>query len=324
MANISKKNMGARAEQAAEVTPSLEDRLQHARDLAHEHPAGDTEYGHVVGSSPVVSKTSVATKYEVVPVDLIDHNPFNARKIYRPERVNELAASIGANGQEIPGIATIREGRYVLAAGHYRLRAIKLLGLKTMSLMIYGGLSDRELYGHSYRENAEREGQSTLDNALSWKELLDQKVYSSETELAEATGISLPNINKTLRVLRLSESVLDIVMEDPCSFALTSLYELALYEAVGGTQTALAMVKLLATGEAGRKEIQEARARLETPRERKRKETSRQYRIQREGAQIGVFKVWDSGRVVFDVKFENDKDRESLVAEIKTRFGVSG
>lgn len=323
---ISKKKMGERVAKAANATPNIEDRLRHAESLAGAHPAADT---------PLAAQSQVSAfeqdghqhsmpRFMTVPVDLIDQNPFNARKIYRPERVNELASSIGAHGQEVPGIATTRGDRYVLAAGHYRLRAIKVLGLKTMDLMVHDSLSDKELYGQSYRENAEREGQSALDNALSWRELLDMRVYADQTELAEATGMSLPNINKTLRILQLSEPVLDIVKEDPGSFALSSLYELALFEAVAGLKDTLAMARLLKEGEAGRKDIQEARSKIETPKERKRKETSRQYKIQREGAQIGTIKAWDSGRVVFDVVLPDVAERDEILAELKRRFGVSG
>jgi ParB family chromosome partitioning protein len=267
-------------------------------------------------------ETSAGARLEVVSLDLIEPNPFNARKIYRPERVSELAASISAHGQEIPGVATVREGRYILAAGHYRLRALKLLGAKTMAVMIHEGLTDRELYAHSYRENAEREAQTSLDNALSWRELLNQGVYSSETEIAEATSQSLPNVNKTLAALRLSPQVLDVVKEDPKVFALSALYELALYEGVAGQAKALVMAKLVFAGEAGRKEIQEARAQIESPRERKRKETSRQYKIQREGQQIGSLKEWDSGKVALEVVIADTKDRAALVTELKERFGV--
>lgn len=324
--------MAARAAKAAQMAPSIEDRLRHARDLAHSHPADDMpfppkalietnpESAPMMSLSPEVVITASGARLEMIALDLIDPNPFNARKIYRPSRVSELAASIGAHGQEIPGVATPREGRFVLAAGHYRLRALKLIGAKSMALMIREGLSDRELYAHSYRENAEREAQSALDNALSWRELLDQGIYTSETEIAEVTCMSLPNVNKTLAALRLSSTVLDVVMEDPKTFALSVLYELVLYEGAAGTTKALAMAKLVTEREAGRKEIQDARAKIESPRERKRKETSRQYKIQHEGLQIGSLKEWDSGKVTFEVMLTDAKDRATLIAELRERF----
>ena len=333
---ISKKNMAQRAAQAAQMAPTIDDRLRHARDLASAHPAED-------GPAPDAPRATVkaliteglgpfkvetvstptGARLEVVSIDLIDANPFNARKIYRAERVSELAASIGAHGQEIPGVATIREGRYILAAGHYRLRALKLLGVKTMSLMVRDGLTDRELYAHSYRENAEREAQTALDNAISWRELLDQGVYASETEIAEATGQSQPNVNKTLAALRLSPKLLDLIKEDPKAFPYTVLYELVLYESAAGQEKGLSMVKAVLAGEAGRKEIQEARSLVEVPRERKRKETSRQYKIQSNGSPIGSLKEWDSGKVSLEVLLADPKDRAALVAELRARFGLS-
>lgn len=331
---ISKSDMAARAAKAAQMAPSIEDRLRHARDLAQSHPADDAPAPPTVlietppTSTPILNlateavTTTSGARLEMIALDLIDPNPFNARKIYRPSRVSELAASIGAHGQEIPGVATPREGRFVLAAGHYRFRALKLIGAKSMALMIRESLSDRELYAHSYRENAEREAQTALDNALSWHELLDQDIYASETEIAEATGMSLPNVNKTLAALRLSSIVLDVVMEDPKAFALSVLYELVLYEGAAGSAKALAMAKLVAENEAGRKEIQDARAQIESPRERKRKETSRQYKIQHEGLQIGSLKEWDSGKVTFEVVLTDAKDRATLVTELRERFGL--
>ena len=344
--SISKKDMRARAAKAAQMAPSIEDRLRHARDLAAYHPADDivtTSNENLIENKLIVSdvNASVATelpatistplstvitssggRFELVALDKIDANPYNARKIYRTSRVSELAASIGAHGQEIPGVATLRADRVVLAAGHYRLRALKMIGAKTMALMIHEGLSDQDLYAHSYRENAEREAQSALDNALSWRELLDQGIYASETEIAEVTGMSLPNVNKTMAALRLSTVILDFIKEDPKTFALSVLYELALFENVAGTTKALIMAKLVANNEIGRKEIQDARANVETPRERKRKETSRQYKIQHEGLQIGSLKEWDSGKVTFEVVLSDAKERSDLIAELRQRFSL--
>lgn len=324
MATIKKADLAEKAKKAANATPGIEERLAHARSLTHAHPAPDHSHNPV---NEVFNNrgTSESARLVPVPVDLIDPNPVNARKIYRPERVSELAVSIGAHGQDVPGIATLREnGRYILAAGHYRLRAIKVLGLKTMDLMLHDGLTDKDLFAFSYRENAEREGQSALDNALCWKELLNQKVYANETELAEVTGMSLPNINKTLRILQLSDPILDIIKEDPSVFPLSALYELALFESVGTQAAALDLVMKIKAGEAGRKDIQEARAKVENPKARKRKETSRPYKIQREGAVIGTLKVWDSGRVMLDVVLPESEEREGVLADLKRKFGVNG
>ena len=335
---VSKKDMAARAARAAQMAPSIDDRLRQARDLVDAHPLDESairpaglsaptriggRMAHVVMTGITLAPASEGPQLAKVALDLIDSNPFNARRIYRPTRVSELAASIGAHGQEVPGIGARRGDRVVLAAGHYRLRALKILGAKAMDIMIHDDLSDRELYALSYRENAEREGHSALDNALAWRELLDSGIYASETEIAEATSMSLPNVNKTMAALRLSAPVLDVVKEDPTTFALSSLYELALYEAAAGSSKALAMARMIAAGEAGRREVQEARALIESPTQRKRKETSRQYKIRHGDQQIGSLKEWDSGRVMLEVTFADPKDRTALVSELRQRFRLS-
>lgn len=183
---VKKTDMKARVAQAAATAPNIADRLRHAQEMADEHPAiaATDKSGRAQPESAAPSSIEQLTgkhddsapptgRHQIVPIELIDQNPFNARRIYRLARVNELAASIGAHGQETPGTATPRNGRYILAAGHYRLRALKLLGSKHMELMVRDNLTDRDLYEISYRENAEREQQTSFDNALSWRQLLD-------------------------------------------------------------------------------------------------------------------------------------------------------
>lgn len=336
MALVKKRNMDERSVQAAAQSQTLEDRKTHRLDAlaqmkeliglhpAEDEPAAGSPQIYAPAHKPAAAYMATApngARFEIVPIDLIDVNPFNARQIYLPERVQKLAASLGAHGQEIPGVATPRGGRYVLAAGHYRLRALKVIAAKTMSLMVIDGLSDKDLYAHSYRENAEREEQTTLDNALSWKELLDKGVYQNETEIAEATGQSQSNVNRALSALRLGPKTLEVVREAPKEFGLTILNELAQYEAAAGEEKSADMARRVISGEATRKDIQAARAQCDKP-VRKSKETSRQYKISTAGKHLGVIKDWDSGRVALDVVIEDPRERAAVVAELRERFGV--
>jgi ParB family chromosome partitioning protein len=295
----------------AEASPTVEDRIQHARGIMGAHPSPEEKAVEDTGSKePRLVKA---------PIELIDENPFNARTIYRPERIKELAASIRAHGQDVPGIATIRNGRYVLAAGHYRRKAILASDIQTMDLLIHEGLTDKQLYEFSYRENAEREGQSALDNATSWSRLMKEGVYKGASELAAAVGISEANISKTLKILELPGTILDIVKEEPTAFPLSALYELALLANIAPHE-AMGLVIQLKNGEIGRKEIQEARQKLSDPRERKRKETSRAYKLHHDGEEIGAVKVWDSGRIMLDVNLGDKSRREEIVGEITRLF----
>ncbi|KAI3591717.1 hypothetical protein D9X30_3242 [Cupriavidus sp. U2] len=261
--------------------------------------------------------------FEEVDIGLIDENPFNARRLYRPERVHELAGEIRADGQLVPGLATIRNGRRVLAGGHYRLRALKAAAKTKMKLMIHPNLTDQQLYQISYKENAEREQQSPLDNALAWKALIDEGVYPSESAISEATGMSLPNVNKTMAILKLSEGILDIVKERPEPFALSTLYQLTLLERVAGVSVAAAMAAKVKDEEAVCRDVEDARARYENKPARKQKETSRQHKLHAaDGAPLGVLKDWDSGKVTFEITLQDPVKRQALVDELKAKFSA--
>ncbi len=324
MALINKRDLGSRISKAADSAPGIAQRIQHAQRLAAQHPIAEVPLMHTEATTSANISPERGGRFETVSIDQIDPNPHNARQIYRSERVSELATSIQAHGQDVPGIATVRNGRYILAAGHYRLRAIKVAGIHTMNLMVHDGLSDKDLYEFSYRENKEREADSALDDALCWRDLLTNGVYATDVELAESIGQSKANVSKTLRILDLPECVLDEIKKAPTNYAMSALYELALFAKVAPNEDAIVQLVLqLKDGNIGRREIQEARSRMETPRSRKQKETSRPYAIAREGAFAGSLKIFpDSGRVTFDVTFQNPADREEVLAIIKSKLGV--
>lgn len=322
---VKKTNMVDRAAAAAAKAPTIEDRIaaraQHAIALASENPLREE-----VSSPPAPAQPSLTTpagaRLEMVAIEKISVNPFNARRIYLAERVQKLAASLAAHGQEVPGIATFRDGKYILAGGHYRLQALPIAGIKEMALMVRDNLSDKELYSQSYRENAERDEQTALDDALAWRDLLAKGVYATEAEIGAAIGQSQTNVSRHLSMLKLSDAVLDLVKERPADFKFTVLNELVQYERVAGQEKTLLMARRVLAGELGRRDISDARVKLGKP-TRKPKEISRQYKIKYDGKATGVIKDWDSGRVSLEVTIVDPKERELIVNELRVRFGVA-
>jgi ParB family chromosome partitioning protein len=332
MAKFDKSALNTKIKAGTPVAVSdITARLERAEVLVQRQPTGFSESTRGAGtannSAAAFTRESTGQEnrrvyFARIAIENIKPNPFNARQIYHPERVKEMATSILASGQLMPGLATIRDGDTILAAGHYRWKGIKSAGIPFMNVMIHEGLTDQELYEISFKENDERTAQSPLDNALSWKKLLDDKIYSNESNIAEATGISLPNINKTLAILRLSEPALELVRQNPERYALSALYELVLLEKVAGTDVAVDMARRLGADEAGRKEVAEVRATYENPRPRKTKENSRQYKIRIDGKHAGFIKEWDSGKVTFEVNLDDPAARDALVQELKAKFNL--
>lgn len=313
--------------------PSLNDRFKLAgqaiNPLANAHPAPEAPIPapsvRLTHDSPVkampVGVHEGETMYSV-PLELIDPNPFNARHIYREERVKEMAITLAADGQFQPAVATIRSGRYILAAGHYRFKGSKVAGIPTLKLVLREAMTDRDLFELSYKENNEREGQSALDNAISWSHAIKANIYATETELAEANGISQPTINKTLALLDLPEDTLEEVKQAPNAFGLSVLYELLMFSKASTPDKTLAMAKQIRQGDMSRRDIENARKAMANPKVRKPREGARQYRIVAGESQIGTIKEWDSGKVMLEVSLEDPAKRAELVEELRKRFGL--
>ena len=272
--------------------------------------AGDSRGSGQTGGRPM--------RLEFVALSLIDDNPYNARQVYKADRVSELALSIKANGQEVPGIATVRNGRYLLVAGHYRKQAHLRNDSAEMMLVVMENVTDHELYEISYRENKEREAPSALDNAIAWHGLLERGLYRTAREIAAVTGMSEANVSKTLAINKLSEMVLDEVKQDPASFPFTLLSELVTYESKAGFEKALLLAQRIGRGEVSRADIIAARERLDDPVEPLKKERYRlKHKILKGGKDIGVLKEWDAGRIMLDLKVLDPALRTALVQELK-------
>ena len=259
-----------------------------------------------------------------VPLHLIQPNPFNARRIYRAELEAQLAKSILAHGQELPGLATIRDGKYTLSAGHRRLKALQSIGATHMALIVQPDLSDHQLYEQSYRENSEREAPTAIDNALCWSEMLANGTYAEALDIATAIGVSASVVSQTISILKLSEIVLDEVKNAPCEIPFSVLYEIYLHEQIKGFEETLEITRKYIRGEISRAGIRQDRQSHETPKPRKSKESFRTHIIKQNGIQIGSIKERDSGTIIIQLNLTDETQRASLVNEIRDRFSMLG
>ena len=260
-----------------------------------------------------------------IPLDNLIDNPYNARKVYVPERIKELAESIAANGQEQPGIATPSPAdphAYILVAGHRRKRALELAGQSHMLVRVLRFDRPIDMYQASYRENNEREDQTPLDNALAWKQLLEDDIVKNETQVAEMVGMSLPNVNKTLALLELPRGVLDFIQQYPDQFGISVGYELTQLSKSADPSTVLDLAQRVVGEGLSKRDVEAVRKNLSNKLPKRRREISRQYRIKFEGQQIGYVKEWDSGRVQLDIKLSDKTLQSSLVDDLKQRFNI--
>ncbi|MCA3082418.1 MAG: ParB/RepB/Spo0J family partition protein [Rhodocyclaceae bacterium] len=261
-----------------------------------------------------------------LPLDKIDDNPYNVRALYPAEDLSDLAMSIQANGQEQPIKAFPKpdgSGRYISVFGHRRRRACAIAGKLTVRAELCAPMNDRELYSASDAENGFRTQQTPIDDALVWQKLLKDKVFNTQSELAAASRKSEGTVAKTLALLEMPATLLDYVKEHPQRFGLRVAYELYTLAKKGFQTEALDLAKRVVVEELAAKEVESTAKHIASPKERKEKESSRQYKLTPNDIYLsGVIKDFDSGRVIVEVSVSSPEDRARLVTTLKRTLGV--
>ena len=322
---------GMLAGMAAEKTRSdAIDRFARAEAALSEHPNGLLQGQRAAASATFSAESSMTAadgrQLIRIPIANLHDNPFNARRIYDPAVVQERAASIATHGQKTPGLAAPdpeRPGHYILIDGHYRKRALASAGKLEMECFIEDDLSDLDFYRLSFLLNEQRSDQSALDNAIAWRQLLDEGKVQKEEEICELTGMSAGTVNKTLALLKLPESVIGVMRERPSAIGIAAGYELTLYCKVAGEDRTRDLATRIMNDGLSSREVEAIRKQAQEGKSRKVKEISRQYKIRTASGQLlGTIKEWDSGRIMLDVQLTDRNAREDLLEVLKARFGL--
>ena len=142
-------------------------------------------------------------------VDSIRPNPFQPRRDFPAEELDELARSIKENGLLQPLLVRPSGdeagGRYELVAGERRLRAVTKLGWTDVSAVIRE-VDDRTLLVLALVENLQREALGALEEAEGYRVLVED-FGLTQGEIAEAVGKDRSTVANTLRLLKLPPSV---------------------------------------------------------------------------------------------------------------------
>ncbi|NLG87105.1 MAG: nucleoid occlusion protein [Firmicutes bacterium] len=141
-----------------------------------------------------------------IPVDKIRANPFQPRREFREEELQELAKSIQTYGLLQPIVVRSRSNSwYELIAGERRLRAVRLLGLSTIPALVRD-FPDEDVALLALLENLQRQDLSFWEEAEGYARLLTEFDLTQE-ELARRLGKSQSTIANKLRLLRLPDSI---------------------------------------------------------------------------------------------------------------------
>lgn len=149
----------------------------------------------------------------VVMLNIIDVQP-NAnqpRRKFDDEKLEALADSIKANGIIQPIIVVKHDDMYMIVAGERRWRAARKAGLKEIPAIVQD-YSDKQIMEVALIENLQREDLNPVDEAMGYKTLMNMFSLTQE-QISERIGKSRSAVANSLRLLNLSEAVLDLIKE---------------------------------------------------------------------------------------------------------------
>ena len=140
-----------------------------------------------------------------LPIRAIQPNPMQPRTVFQPERLEELAESIRANGIIQPLIVRKAGEEYQIIAGERRWRAAQMVGLTEVPVVIQE-VADPRMLEIALIENIQREDLNPIETAHAY-ERLHRELGLSQEEIGRRTGKDRTSIVNTMRLLRLPKEV---------------------------------------------------------------------------------------------------------------------
>lgn len=156
--------------------------------------------------------TATEGNVQQVQISEIVPNPFQPRKIFSSESLQELSASIEEYGIIQPLIVRAIPDGFELVAGERRLRASKLAGLSQVPVIIKE-FTDKEVAELAMIENLQREDLHFLEEAEGFQQLITSFGFTQE-ELAKRMGKNQSTIANKLRLLKLIPEVRAVVAKE--------------------------------------------------------------------------------------------------------------
>ncbi len=168
----------------------------------------------LIGDGPAEDATAEqvpgrANGLRELPIELVQSNTLNPRKVFNDEDLDDLARSVAEKGILQPVVVRpVGDGEsYQIVAGERRWRAAQKAGLHQIPALVRD-LTDKEVLEIALIENVQRADLNPVEEAHGYQQLIDQFDYTQQ-QLAESIGKSRSHIANTLRLTALPASVLE-------------------------------------------------------------------------------------------------------------------
>jgi len=147
-----------------------------------------------------------------IPLKEITPNPYQPRKVFDDEKLDELAASIKEHGVFQPILLRKASVGYNIIAGERRYRASLQAGMETIPAIVTDKYDDEKVMIIALLENTQRENLNAIEEAEAYHAIIEYSGCTQEA-LAQTVGKSRTHITNVLGLRRLNQKVRDLILE---------------------------------------------------------------------------------------------------------------
>jgi len=165
----------------------------------------------LVAPAPVEPRESTLQ----IPIDEIQPNPLQPRRVFQNDRLEELAQSIRANGIIQPLVVRFVDGHYQLVAGERRWRAAKLAEVATVPVVVRE-IPENRLLEITLIENIQREDLNPMETASAFARMSSELNLNAET-IGLRTGKDRTTVINLMRLLQLPQDIQSLISEGKLS-----------------------------------------------------------------------------------------------------------
>lgn len=160
-------------------------------------------------------KNEERTGETLLKINQVEPNRDQPRKEFDEDALLELADSIKQYGVLQPLLVQKKNDYYEIIAGERRWRAAKIAGIKEIPVVIKS-YSEQEIVEISLIENIQRENLNPIEEAMAFKRLLEE-FNLKQDEVAERVSKSRTAVTNSMRLLKLSDKVKQMIVDDMIS-----------------------------------------------------------------------------------------------------------
>jgi ParB family transcriptional regulator, chromosome partitioning protein len=150
-----------------------------------------------------------------LPVEQIQTNPYQPRKVFDDDEIHHLSDSIKAHGILQPLVVRPVGDQFQLIAGERRLRAAQAAGLREVPVTVVN-FDDQQVFEASLVENIQRADLNPIEKAQGFKDYLDRYSVTQE-QLAGRLGMDRTSVSNLVNLLHLPEEVQTAVRQNQIS-----------------------------------------------------------------------------------------------------------